>query len=86
MNIVICPNCKMKVVPHTDGSCPSCQFMLGMEDEGVVLQAPVAETRPEMQAGGDQAGLGDLVALGAALVGVVLVGVVYTLLSKKRRR
>ena len=84
MSIVICPNCKMKVVPHADGSCPSCQFMLGMEDEGVVLQAPVAETSPEMQPAREQAGLGDLVALGAALLGVVLVGVVYSLLSKKR--
>ena len=84
MNIVICPNCKMKVVPHADGSCPSCQFMLGMEQQELVPEAPVPDTSPEMQAGGDQAGLGDLVALGAALVGVVLVGVVYSLLSKKR--
>ena len=84
MSIVICPNCKMKVVPHADGSCPSCQFMLGMEDEGVVAGAPAPETRPERQPAREQAGLGDMVVLGAALVGVVLVGVVYSLLSKKR--
>jgi hypothetical protein len=58
--------------------------MLGMEQQRLAPEAPVAETWPERQPARDQAGLGDLVALGAALVGVVLVGVVYTLLSKKR--
>ena len=84
MSIVICPNCNMKVVPHADGTCPSCQFMLGMEQPELVPGAPLPETSPKMQPAPDQPGLGDLVVLGAALLGIVLVGVVYSLLRKKR--
>ena len=40
-NIVECPNCKMRVVPKADGTCPSCQAMIKKLDskipnEGVV--------------------------------------------------
>jgi len=25
VGITVCPNCEMKVVPKSDGTCPSCQ-------------------------------------------------------------
>ena len=28
MNFSICPNCKMRVLPKADGTCPSCQAIL----------------------------------------------------------
>ena len=28
MNIITCPNCKMRVLPKSDGICPSCQALI----------------------------------------------------------
>jgi hypothetical protein len=29
MPMTTCPNCKMRVLPKADGTCPSCQYQLG---------------------------------------------------------
>jgi hypothetical protein len=34
MNISICPNCKMRVLPKADGTCPSCQTMILHKGKG----------------------------------------------------
>ena len=31
MNVTTCPNCKMRVIPKSDGTCPSCQTQLYQE-------------------------------------------------------
>jgi uncharacterized Zn finger protein (UPF0148 family) len=35
MSMIVCPNCKMQVIPKPDGTCPSCQFKLDQEETGL---------------------------------------------------
>lgn len=44
MSIMTCPNCKMQVLPNSDGTCPSCGAVisrLGMENK---IDIPSAKT------------------------------------------
>jgi len=43
MSIVTCPNCKMKVLPRSDGTCPSCQKIIVQPDG---LPTRQEETQP----------------------------------------
>ncbi len=45
MSIVVCPNCRLRVLPKSDGSCPSCHAILEKAD-----QQPTSKTRDTIQA------------------------------------
>jgi hypothetical protein len=45
MNFIkTCPNCKMRVLPKSDGTCPNCQALISPEEPGAISKPPAAET------------------------------------------
>lgn len=42
MGIMICPNCRARVLPKSDGTCPSCQSLIAEVEEPSVLKVPRA--------------------------------------------
>jgi hypothetical protein len=86
MNIVTCPNCKMKVIPRSDGSCPSCQFELSQPEEAVEVVAPVPPTNRGIQAVDAQVWKNILSILTPTLVGLILMAILYSLLLKRKRK
>ena len=52
MSIVTCPKCKMRVIPKPDGTCPSCQAVIGQKpppDHPVRVKQPPADISLEQQ-------------------------------------
>lgn len=45
MTIIQCPNCKMTVLPNPDGTCPSCQSMIIIQDEPIAPESPAKHIR-----------------------------------------
>lgn len=43
MNIITCPNCKMRVLPKADGTCPSCQAVLTPQELKPAAPPPAAK-------------------------------------------
>ena len=39
MDLSICPNCKMHVLPKLDGTCPSCQSMIPQKEKGSISKS-----------------------------------------------
>ena len=44
MSIVTCPNCKMRVLPNPDGTCPSCRAMISTSGLENIIDIPSAKT------------------------------------------
>lgn len=40
MEIVVCPACKVKVLPSKDGVCPSCRHVIAQQDSSSELSCP----------------------------------------------
>lgn len=60
MQIMVCPNCKMRVLPNADGTCPSCHRPLTEPEpvsETAAPPAPMAQVAPPS----NQARVGDMV-------------------------
>jgi hypothetical protein len=86
MNIVTCPNCKMRVIPRSDGSCPSCQFELSQPEVGVDFVAPAPRTNQGVQDVDAQVWKFMLMILTPTLVGLILMAMLYSLLLKRKRK
>jgi hypothetical protein len=39
MNFQTCPNCKMRVFPKSDGTCPSCQSIIPQKEKGSISKS-----------------------------------------------
>jgi len=46
MNIITCHNCKMRVLPKADGTCPSCQAVLTPQELKPTAPPPAAKAEP----------------------------------------
>jgi hypothetical protein len=86
MNIVTCPNCKMKVIPRSDGSCPSCQFELSPPEEAIDFVAPAPPTNQGIQPVDAQVWENILKILTPTLVGLILMTILYSFLLKRKRK
>ncbi len=86
MNIVVCPNCKMKVIPRSDGSCPSCQFELSQPEEAIDFVAPALPTNQGIQAVDAQVWKFMPMILTSTLVGLILMAILYPFLLKRKRK
>jgi tetratricopeptide (TPR) repeat protein len=42
MNLTTCPNCKMRVLPKSDGTCPSCQAIIQQKENESIPQSIMA--------------------------------------------
>ena len=56
MIITICPNCKMRVIPKEDGTCPSCQSIIkGQTGEPISSSKPIETTyRPPVSSSSER--------------------------------
>ena len=48
--IIVCPNCRMRVLAKSDGTCPSCHFMLEWAGSQIELKTPEPTQKPEVRA------------------------------------
>ena len=86
MSIVICPNCKMKVIPRSDGSCPSCQFELALPDEGVDFVVPAPRTNQGIQPVDAQVWKSMLMILTPTLVGLIILAMLNSFVRNRKRK
>ena len=86
MSIVICPNCKMKVIPRSDGNCPSCQFELALPEEEVAVVVPAPRPKQGSQPVDAQAWKSILMILTPTLVGLIMLAILNSFVQKQKRK
>jgi hypothetical protein len=85
MNFIkTCPNCKMRVLPKSDGTCPSCQTIISQDELVTLSKTPAAETDYIIHTPKIQVKKRILIAVTVLLVGLIMLRILFSLIDTEQ--